>query len=307
MNLLFLGVSSFTGYHFVNEICKNKSINIYCTLTKSLKNYKSIRKKRINLIAKKENVFLIKNIKFGNRKFINLLIKKKFDIICFHHALTKNYDDDNKFDLKKSLKQNLLNINNVFKKIDKKTLIVVSNTIFQNIKEKKYTAVNNYGKSKTFTYDKIKYQCKLNNIRLKSIFITNPWGIYEEKKLLYNLIKNWIENQEVVIKYPNYIRDNIFVEKLSKSYSKILNSNSKKINYYPSGYCSSNKVFIEAFRREFEIFFKKKAKIRYLTKNKHIQPIIRINGRKIKKKITIRENLSKYFQYYKKLLNKKNS
>ena len=42
MNLLFLGVSSFTGYHFVNEICKNKSINIYCTLTKSLKNYKSM-------------------------------------------------------------------------------------------------------------------------------------------------------------------------------------------------------------------------------------------------------------------------
>ena len=53
MNLLFIGVSSFTGYHFVNEISKIKSIKVYCTLTKNLKDYNSIRLSRINLIKKK--------------------------------------------------------------------------------------------------------------------------------------------------------------------------------------------------------------------------------------------------------------
>ena len=43
------------------------------------------------------------------------------------------------------------------------------------------------------------------------------------------------------------MRDNIFIDKLSNIYSKLIDSRSKKIDYFPSGYCSSNKVFIEAF------------------------------------------------------------
>ena len=51
----------------------------------------------------------------------------------------------------------------------------------------KYKAVNKYGISKSITYDKIKSICKEFNFKLKSIFITNPWGILEEKKLNYYL------------------------------------------------------------------------------------------------------------------------
>ena len=65
MNLLFLGVSSFTGYHFVNKISQNKKYKIYCTLTKSLNDYQSIRLKRIKLISKKD-ILLRKNDKNRN-------------------------------------------------------------------------------------------------------------------------------------------------------------------------------------------------------------------------------------------------
>ena len=136
MNLLFIGVSSFTGYHFVNEISKIKSIKIYCTLTKNLKDYDSIRLSRINLIKKKPNIKLIPKTKFGDKKFIKLICDIKFNTICLHHALTKNYNDDAKFDLKKSLNVNLPNIDRVFKEINKKSLIVVSNTVLQKIEKK---------------------------------------------------------------------------------------------------------------------------------------------------------------------------
>jgi len=136
MNLLFIGVSSFTGYHFVNEISKIKSIKVYCTLTKNLKDYDSIRLSRINLIKKKTNIKLILKTKFGDKKFIKLISDIKFNTVCLHHALTKNYNDDVKFDLKKSLNVNLPNIDKVFKKLMKKVLLLYQIQYFKKLKKK---------------------------------------------------------------------------------------------------------------------------------------------------------------------------
>ena len=302
MRLLFLGASSFTGYHFVNKISDNKQNKIYCTLTKNLNKYKSTRLERIKLLNKKKNIFFIKKVKFGDKKFIKLLSRKKFDIICLHHASTKNYNNDLKFNLNKSIKENTPNLRKVFSKIHNQTTIIVTNTIYQKINEKKYKAVNKYGISKSITYDKIKSICKEFDFKLKSIFITNPWGILEEKKLNYYLINNWLKNKKTFISHPNYIRDNIYIDKLAKYYLKILNSNSTKINYFPSGYCSTNKVFIEAFKIKFEKFFNKKVKIEYANNAKYSQPMSRINGKKISKKIFIKEDLRKYFLNYKNLV-----
>ncbi len=257
--ILFIGVSSFTGYGFVKKILKNKFFEVHCTLTKKLKDYEYIKKKRIKIIAQNKKVYLYNDTKFGSKKFLGILEKNNFDVICFHYAYTKNYNDNKKFNLKKSLNENLYKIDEVFKRIDGNSKIIISNTIFQDVKEKKYSATNTYGISKTKTYEKIKYYCKLSNLKYKSIFITNPWGILEEKKLNYLLIKHWLNNKTPKITFPNYIRDNILIDDLSNAYYKILNSNSKKINYFPSGYCSSNEVFISALKNKFEKFFKKKS------------------------------------------------
>ena len=302
MNILFLGATSFTGFHFVEQLSKIKKGKIYCILTKNLNQYEPLRYKRIKLLSKKKNVILIKKTKFGDKKFVNLLKNIKFNIFCFHHALTKNYNDNSKFNLKKSLKENTNNIKEVFKRIDSKSLIIISNTIFQNIPAKKYKAVNNYGISKSNSFNQIKYFCKKNNIKFKSIYITNPWGIYEEKKLNFYLIKKWFDNKNPIISHPNYIRDNIYIDKLSKSYKKIVLSKSNKIDYFPSGICSSNQLFIEAFKKKFEQFFNKKVKVTYANNAIYNQPICRINGNRISKKVNIKQNLNNYFLYYKTIL-----
>ncbi len=304
MKLLFLGASSFTGYHFVKKISETKKYKIYCTLTKNLCEYDAIRLRRIKLLSKHKNIIFIDKTKFGDKKFINLLSKKKFDFICLHHASTKNYNDDSKFNLNKSLKKNTSNINSVFSKINSETTIIISNTIFQKIPSKKYKAVNKYGISKSIAYDKIKNYCKKYNLKFKSIFITNPWGILEEKKLNYYLINSWINGEEAIVKFPNYIRDNIFIDKLTKQYIKLLYSKSKKIDYFPSGYCCTNEEFIKALKKKFEKFFKTNADVKFIYNLKHSQPKIRINSKKFKKKIVINENLNIYFNYYKKLINK---
>ena len=302
MNILFIGASSFTGYGFVKRILKNKSFKVHCTFTKSLKSYDNIKRKRIDIISKYNNSYLHSNTKFGDKKFLKLLKKKKFSILCFHHAYTKNYNDNKKFNLKKSLKENLYKIDNVFENIYKGSKIIVSNTIFQDIKTKRYLAINAYGKSKTKSYETIKYYCKLKNLEYKSIFITNPWGILEEKKLNYILLKKWLNRETPSIKFSKYIRDNIYIDDLANAYYKILISKSKKIDYFPTGYCSTNKIFIEALRKKFEKFFKIKASIKYIKNIRHEQPIKRINGKTVLNKIVFKENLNNYFRYYFKLL-----
>ncbi len=301
MKILFLGASSFTGFHFINRLSKNKSVKIYCTLTKKFKNYKFERKVRLNLIKKIKNVKILESTKFGDRNFINVLKKIKFDILCFHSAHAENYNDDKKFDYKKSLNENLNNVEDVFSILNENQRVIISNTVFQNIKYKRYKAVNNYGKSKSKTYDVFKKFCLKNKIKYKSFYITNPWGIFEEKKLNYYLIKNWLENKVPIIEYPRYIRDNIFIDKLSNEYYKLIFSKSEKIENFPSGYCCSNKVFINSLRKEFNKYFKKNAKVKFVYDVYHNQPIKRINGKKILSKIIFKENLKKYFDYYKKL------
>ena len=118
------------------------------------------------------------------------------------------------------------------------------------------------------------------------------------------MIKNWILNKKVTISYPNYIRDNIYIDKLSNEYIKIIKSKNNKSEYYPSGYCSTNEAYINSIKYEFEKFFKIKAKVRFKYDNFHNQPIVRINGKSYKKKIKIKENLKTYFNYYKKIFKK---
>ena len=297
-NILFTGVTSFSGFYFVKKMSENKNFRVFCILTKNRTSYDFLRKKRIDLISKKKNVHLIFNIKFGDRNFIKLLKKVFFNIICFHHSYTKNFSSDKKFNFLKSLKENLNNVEQVFNHISKKSTIIISNSYFQKSLKKKYNSFSKYGTSKDITYETYKQFCNLNRIKYKSIFINNPWGVLEGKKLNYYLIKSWFEQRKTIIKYPLYIRDNINIEQLSKKYNKIVLSKSLTKEYYPTGYCSSNKVFVEALRGEFEKFFKIKTKVKYLKNSKYNEPLIRTNSKKITKKVKFKEKLDDYFKYY---------
>ena len=53
MKILFTGGSSFTGYHFISELSKNKKYKIFCSLQKKINTYKGIRYERIKLLSKK--------------------------------------------------------------------------------------------------------------------------------------------------------------------------------------------------------------------------------------------------------------
>ena len=68
MNILFLGASSFTGFHFVEQLSKIKKGKIYCILTKNLNQYETLRYKRIKLLSKKKKCNIDKKNKIWRQK-----------------------------------------------------------------------------------------------------------------------------------------------------------------------------------------------------------------------------------------------
>lgn len=301
MKILFLGASSFTGFHFVKKISTDKNFKIYCTLTKNFQNYYGLKKSRIEILKEKKNIYFLKKTLFGNNNFLKIIKQLNFDVICLHHANTKFYNDDNKFNKDKSIKTNTKNIDKIFKLLNKNTKIIISNTIYQKNKTKKNSSITKYGKSKEETYEIYKIFCNKYKLKYKSIFIPNPWGILEEKRMLFSMFDCWLNQKTFIVRFPRYVRDNIYVDKLKNIYFRVLKSQSKKKEYFPSGYCCSNKKFILAIKKKFEKFFQIKCSVKFLNYSNYSLPISRINSRKKKDRIIIKENLNKYFLYYKKV------
>ena len=52
--ILFTGLSSFTGFYFINQLSNHKNNKIFCILSKNKKDYDFFKKKRISLISKKK-------------------------------------------------------------------------------------------------------------------------------------------------------------------------------------------------------------------------------------------------------------
>ena len=304
--ILFTGASSFTGYHFVNRLSKEKKNIIYCLLTKKKKQYKGLKALRLSLLKNKKNIRFFYNISFGEKKFFFILNKFSFNFLCLHGAYTHQYNNDEEFSISDALKSNLNKIDILFKNINnKKTKIILTNSIFQkNEKKKNYISIGKYGLTKFITHEVFHYLAIKYKVDITYFFIPNPWGILEEKRFLYYLIKTWKNGKTPIVKSPIYIRDNIYVDDLSKNYLKLFSKKSFPSYVYPSGAIISNLNFAKKIKTEFEKYTCKKFKLKKYLQKKLIEPIKRVNSKKkYKNKIATQKQLSDYFKYYDNLLN----
>ena len=297
--ILFTGASSFTGFHFVKKLSENKNYSIVCTFTKKKFYYEKLKLKRLLILSKKKNIKFFYNVAFGDKKFFKIIEKNNFNFICLHGSYTYQYNDDQKFKITDALGSNLNNIDFFYNKISKSTKLILSNSIFQKNEKKNYDSIGKYGLSKFITHEVINYLSKKNKIDTGFFFIPNPWGVLEERRFLYYLIKNWKEGNTPVIKSPFYIRDNIYVDDLTNQYIKLFSKNLNYNLFYPSGFKSNNLNFALKIKKEYEKFFKQKVKLSHIRQTKFDEPLKRVNSiRNTKKDFAKKNQLFEYFQYY---------
>mgnify|MGYP000864598050 CR=1 FL=1 len=225
MKILFTGSSSFTGYHFLKEINKNK-IKTYAVFSKKINNYKDAYQKEI-LDSKLKYVKPISNLKFGSKKYIKIIKEKKIDTICFHHFIVGNLND--RYNFNKNLKILLKNIEEVIQTLsnNKKPTIIYTSSVYQRISTK-YEYINdksriNYGFAKLILNQVLSFMCKKKKIQFINFELQNPIGKFEKKNSLPYYVSNcFLNDKEIKLKNPNRIFTYQFIDFISKDYAKVL-------------------------------------------------------------------------------------
>ena len=254
MKILFTGASSFTGFWFVKELSE-AGHEVHTVFTQmDINGYEGLRKERVKLVTSFSSPFF--SIKFGDKKFLNLLENGKYDLLCHHASFAEDYKSE-QFNLLNAVNQNNNNVPEIFSILRTQSLSVLltgsyfekDEGLFSNKQE-----ISLYSLSKTITFQIFKKYSEIYKVNLGKFVIPNPFGPYQDYRFISYLFKTWEANKVAVINTPNYIRDNIHVSLLAKMYigfvDKLVGNSKLFLKINPSGYIESQKSFAERFARE---------------------------------------------------------
>ena len=253
MKILFTGSSSFTGYYFLNELNKNK-IECHAIFTKKKKYYKYEYQKKI-LNHKLTHVNPKTDIKFGSKKYVNIIKNKKINTLCFHHFIVGNLDFN--YNLNKNLNLLLKDIDNVLYNlsINKSPLLIYTSSIYQKIslldEYRSDRARINYGFAKIIISNVLKYLCKKYKIKFIDFELQNPIGLYEKKTSLPSYLASvFFSKNKIELDNPERLFKFQFIEKIAKDYCKSIVKR-KKISskYYKTSVNNFKNMFLGNFNR----------------------------------------------------------
>lgn len=269
MKVLFTGSSSFTGYHFLKELNKNK-IECHAIFTKKKNFYRLDNQKKIlNFEFTHINPYV--DIKFGSKKFINIIKEKKINTLCFHHFLVGNLNT--KYNLNQNLTTLLKNINEVIYNLslNKTPSVIYTSSIYQKISllngYKSDQSRINYGFAKIIVSNIISYLCKKYKIKFIDFELQNPIGCFEKQSSLPSYIAScFFKKKQIKINNPNRLFQFQFIDKIAQDYCKSI-LKSKKINskYFKTSVDNFKIVFLENFNK-----LKNRKKTNSLWKNYYI-------------------------------------
>ncbi len=261
MKILFTGASSFSGMWFIEELAK-RGHNVVALFSTRLENYQGMRLLRVKRI---ENCCVpIYNCPFGTSTCLNAIeASGSFDLFCHHAADVTNYKSPD-FDYVEALKSNTLNIKNVLGKLKEQQcrMLLLTGSIFEQREGKEgmcngpsSQAISPYGLSKGLTSDVFEYFSLLEGFHLGKFVIPNPFGPYEEGRYTSYLAKCWLQKTKAKVDFPLYIRDNVPVSLLAKSYAVFAESLTEEVGFSkfsPSFRPETQASFVENFSKEMQ-------------------------------------------------------
>lgn len=283
MKIILTGASSFSGMWFAKAL-NEMGHKVIAPLRG--KSYEGLRGERVKLL--KNYAEIIYDTPFGTPAFIDLFKNFNVDVLSHHAADVTNYKSSD-FDPVSALQNNTLNLKNLLLEIKKSNChrIVLTGSVFEQREgfgSDDLRAVSPYGLSKGLTSDFFKYYADILDFSLGKFVIPNPFGPYEEFRFTSFLIKNWKEKKCVTVSHPDYVRDNVPISLLAKSYAHFLGNLKNE-----KGYSQINPSFYSGSQGEFTALFSKEMKKRLnlpceYTLNKQTdfsEPKVRVNTDKL--------------------------
>lgn len=282
MKILFTGASSFTGYWFVKELAA-AGHDITATFRGSVEDYDNIRSVRVNRVL--SMCTPIFNCTFGDSEFLRTISSAgDWDLLCHHGADVTDHKRAD-FDVSRALANNTLNLHEVLAALAEcgcaKTLLTGS--VFEageGAGSNALPALSPYGLSKEFTWQTFQFHARQLGIHLGKLVIPNPFGPFEDPRFTAYLVKTWKAGRVAKINTPDYVRDNIHVSLLAKTYRNFaedLPSESGISRLNPSGYIESQGKFARRCAEQISERLGIRCGLEMLEQTNFSEPRIRIN------------------------------
>jgi UDP-glucose 4-epimerase len=280
MRILFTGGSSFTGYWLVKELAA-AGHEVCAIFRRQRGEYPDdLRRKRVEMLAELSRPAF--GISFGDDRFLQLIKEHNWDAFCHHAADVTNYKSPD-FNVTAAVENNTHRLPLVLDSLRDAgcSKIVLTGTVFENDEGAGSTpleAFSPYGLSKGLTWQVFRYYAQSRDLTLGKFVIPNPFGPFEESRLTHYLIKSWFAGTVPAVHTPKYIRDNIHVSLLAKSYVHFvstLRSGVHRTN--PSGYIESQGAFARRFAAEMKERLGLECRLELKVQTDFAEPLIRIN------------------------------
>ena len=284
MKILFTGLSSFTGAWFARELA-DAGHAVVAPLRSSVDRYDAGRARRIGFAG--SAVRLIENAPFGSDAFRKIIRDDgPFDLLCHHAADVTNYRSAD-FDVQAALANNTHGLAAVLKELQIKNSrvgMIATGSVFEQNEgagDFPLRAFSPYGLSKGLSWQITDFYCSSLHIPLSKFVIPNPFGPYEELRFTAYLLRTWKEGKVAAVKTPDYVRDNIHVDLLAKTYVRLVEKTITPENsggrLAPSGYIESQGSFALRVAQMMQTRLGLECRVDLQIQQEFAEPMIRVN------------------------------
>lgn len=282
MRILFTGASSFTGMWFVRELAA-AGHEVVATFRQAPQAYADAgRRHRVALAqASSRAVF---GCGFGDERFLEVVRSQSWDLFCHHGADVTNYRSPD-FDPFGAAQRNSANLAAVLGALRERQCarVLLTGSVFENDEgagSEGLPAFSPYGLSKAFTYQAFRHHAPRAGFTLGKFVVPNPFGPHEEPRFTAYLMKTWREGKAARVNTPAYIRDNIHISLLARSYAAFAARLPPGTGLHfarPSGYVESQGAFTLRVAAAMRGRLGLACEVELATQTEFTEPRIRIN------------------------------
>lgn len=282
MRILITGPSSFSGAFFIEALSK-AGHQVITTFTQPFEEYQGIRSLRAQKSLQHAKAYF--NLRFGDEQFLALIKNESIDIFCHHGAWTENYHSID-YDFQAAYQSNTRSMKEVFEALAQSGCrgIIISSSIFEGGLQGR-TAFSPYGLVKQLTSETTIFYGNHFGMHVSRFVIPNPFGALDNPKLIDYLCQEWFAEWTPLIKTPLYVRDNIHVELLAKSFVYWLEHMPKDKGdsvFSPSGYVSNMGDFVALVAKEMQTRLELECKYKLGEQKDFSQPMTLVNETPLK-------------------------
>jgi len=279
VKVLITGASSFTGFWFARALAANGA-EVTAALRGAPADYAGMRAERVRLLASSAEI--VADCAFGGERFLGLLQSRAFDILCHHGAEARDYRSVD-FDALGAAAANTRNIREALALFAKRggRALIATGSVFEPDEGSgpaPRRAFSPYGLSKGLTWRIVEYWGAALGLPVAKFVIANPFGPFEEPRFVAHAVERWRNGEALEVRTPRYLRDNIHVDLLAKTYARfVAEAGAPGRRFGPCGYLETQGAFAERLARELGPRLGFDARVTLAAHTDFAEPLARLN------------------------------